>query len=72
MNVRAHMLVPPHFLVSTAVKKMRWKDEFRKWLPKLPNSGENGTAVHIKTSMLLVEITGMLYMENIKIRFVRV
>ena len=30
------MLVPPHFLVSTAFKKMRWKDEFRKWLPKLP------------------------------------
>ena len=28
------MLVPPHFLVSTAFKKMRWKDEFRKWLPK--------------------------------------
>ena len=35
MNVRAHRLVPPHFLVSTAFKKMRWKDEFRKWLPKL-------------------------------------
>ena len=34
MNVRAHMLVPPHFFVSTAFKKMRWKDEFRKWLPK--------------------------------------
>ena len=31
------MLVPPHFLVSTAFKKMRWKDEFRKWLPKLPS-----------------------------------
>ena len=31
------MLVPPHFLVSTAFKKMRWKDEFRKWLPKLSN-----------------------------------
>ena len=30
MNVQAHMLVPPHFLVSTAFKKMRWKDEFRK------------------------------------------
>ena len=29
------MLVPPHFLVSTAFKKMGWKDEFRKWLPKL-------------------------------------
>ena len=29
------MLVPPHYLVSTAFKKMRWKDEFRKWLPKL-------------------------------------
>ena len=29
------MLVPPHFLVTTAFK-MRWKDEFRKWLPKLP------------------------------------
>ena len=29
------MLVPPHFLVSTAFKKMRWKDEFRKWLPKV-------------------------------------
>ena len=29
------MLVPPHFFVSTAFKKMRWKDEFRKWLPKL-------------------------------------
>ena len=29
------MLVPPHFLVSTAFEKMRWKDEFRKWLPKL-------------------------------------
>ena len=29
------MLVPPHFLVSTAFKKMRWKDEFRIWLPKL-------------------------------------
>ena len=29
------MLVPPHFLVSTTFKKMRWKDEFRKWLPKL-------------------------------------
>ena len=29
------MLVPPHFLVSTAFKMMRWKDEFRKWLPKL-------------------------------------
>ena len=28
------MLVPPHFLVSTAFKKMKWKDEFRKWLPK--------------------------------------
>ena len=37
MNVRAHLLVPPHFLVSTAFKKMRWKDEFGKWLPKLPN-----------------------------------
>ena len=37
MNVRAHILVPPHFLVSTAFKKMRWKDEFRKWLPKLSN-----------------------------------
>ena len=31
------MLVPPHYLVSTAFKKMRWKDEFRKWLPKLSN-----------------------------------
>ena len=30
------MLVPPHFFVSTAFKKMRLKDEFRKWLPKLP------------------------------------
>ena len=29
------MLVPPHFLVSTAFKKMRLKYEFRKWLPKL-------------------------------------
>ena len=29
------MLVPPHYLVSTVFKKMRWKDEFRKWLPKL-------------------------------------
>ena len=29
------MLVPPHYLVSTAFKRMRWKDEFRKWLPKL-------------------------------------
>ena len=29
------MLVPPHFFVSTAFKKMRWKDEFRKWLLKL-------------------------------------
>ena len=29
------MLVPPHFLVSTAFKKMRWKDVFMKWLPKL-------------------------------------
>ena len=37
MNVRAHTLVPPHFFVSTAFKKMRWKDEFRKWLPKLSN-----------------------------------
>ena len=37
MNVRAHLLVPPHFLVSSAFKKMRWKDEFGKWLPKLPN-----------------------------------
>ena len=36
MNVRAHLLVPPHFLVSIAFKKMRWKDEFGKWLPKLP------------------------------------
>ena len=36
MNVRAHLLVPPHFLVSTAFKKMRWKDEFGKWFPKLP------------------------------------
>ena len=32
------MLVLPHFFVSTAFKKMRWKDEFRKWLPKLPNN----------------------------------
>ena len=32
------MLVPPHYLVSTAFKKMRWKDEFRKWLPKLSNN----------------------------------
>ena len=32
------MLVPPHYLVSTAFKKMRWKDEFRKWLPKLSNT----------------------------------
>ena len=31
------MLLPPHYLVSTAFKKMRWKDEFRKWLPKLSN-----------------------------------
>ena len=38
MNVRAHLLVPPHFLVSTTFKKMRWKDEFGKWLPKLPNN----------------------------------
>ena len=41
------MLVPPHFLVSTAFKKMRWKDEFRKWLPKLTkklcDSTSNGT-----------------------------
>ena len=36
------------------------------------NSGKNGTAVHIKTSMLVVEITGMLYTRNLKIRFVRV
>ena len=41
-------------------------------LVRYANSGENGTAVHIKTSMLLVEITGMLYMGNLKIRFVRV
>ena len=39
MNVRAHLLVPPHFFVSTAFKKMRWKDEFGKWLPKLPQGG---------------------------------
>ena len=32
------MLVPPHYLVSTAFKKMIWKDEFRKWLPKLSNN----------------------------------
>ena len=32
MNVRAHMLIPPHYLVSTAFKKMRWKDEFSKKL----------------------------------------
>ena len=32
------MLVPPHFWVSIAFKKMRWKDEFRKWLPKLSNN----------------------------------
>ena len=32
------------------------------------NSGENGTAVHIKISMLVVEITGMLYMGNLKIK----
>ena len=37
MKVRTHLLVPPHFLVSTASKKMRWKDEFGKWFPKLPN-----------------------------------
>ena len=36
------------------------------------NSGENETAVHIETSMLLLEITGMLYIGNRQIRFVRV
>ena len=35
MNVRAHLLVPPHFLGSTAFKKMRWKDESEKWFPIL-------------------------------------
>ena len=35
MNVRAHLLIPPHFLGSTAFKKMRWKDESGKWFPKL-------------------------------------
>ena len=39
MNVRAPLLVPPDFLVSTAFEKMRWKDEFGKWFPKLPISG---------------------------------
>ena len=43
------MLVPPHFLVSTAFKKMRWKDEFRKWLPKLPNT----TVLYRATTPLL-------------------
>ena len=37
------MLVPPHYLVSTAFKKMRWKDEFRKWLPKLSNETFSGS-----------------------------
>ena len=31
MNVRAHLLVPPHFLGSTVFNKMTWKDEFGKW-----------------------------------------
>ena len=35
-------------------------------------SRENGTAVHTKTSMLLVEVTCMLYIGNHKIRFQRV
>ena len=39
---------------------------------KYANRGKNGTAVHIKPSMLLVEITGILYIGNHKIRFVRV
>ena len=38
INVRAHLLVPPHFLGSTAFKKMRWKDESGKSFPKLPNN----------------------------------
>ena len=38
MKVRAHLLVPPHFLGFTAFKKMRWKDESGKSFPKLPNT----------------------------------
>ena len=36
MNVRAHLLVPPHVLGSTAFK-MRLKDETGKSFPKLSN-----------------------------------
>ena len=38
------MLVPPHFFVSTAFKKTRWKDEFRNWLPKLSNISHAGAS----------------------------
>ena len=41
------MLVPPHVLVSTAFKKMRWKDEFRKWLPKLSSLAFNDTCLYV-------------------------
>ena len=36
MNVRAHLLVPPHFLGSAAFESMRSKDESGESFPKLP------------------------------------
>ena len=38
----------------------------------LQKNGKNGYVVHIKTSMLIAEITGMLYIRHHKIRFLRV
>ena len=38
INVQAHMLVPPHFLDSTAFKKMIWQHESGKSFPKLSNN----------------------------------
>ena len=55
------MLVPPHFLVSTAFKKMRWKYEFRKWLPKLPNMNFFSVVVYIRYFRIGYNITFSFY-----------
>ena len=38
----------------------------------LQNNGKNGYVVYIKTSMLIMEITGVLYIRHHKISFLRV
>ena len=60
MIVRAHLLVPLHFLGSTALKKMRWKDESGDSFPKLSNDFPTSVVDRL-LKLSYIQLIGILY-----------